>query len=84
MGVSECVIMHPGTTLQIWRLQQIRLLQQELLRNSVQGAGLKASSTLTQFPRSFLEVVNLGHNIILYSSTLKYPKVLYLESSLSK
>ena len=80
MGVLECVIMHPGKTLQIWGPQPIWLPQQEPPRNSVLVAGLKVniSLTLTQFPRSFLEIANLGQNVIPYLCTLKYVKVRYL------
>ena len=44
------------------------------------GAGLKVniSLTLAQFPGSFLEIANLGQNVILYLCTLKYVKVRYL------
>ena len=41
MGVLESAFMHPGKTLQILGPQSVRLLQQEVSRNSVLGAGLK-------------------------------------------
>ena len=48
------------------------------------GADLKVSISLSlaQVPRSFLVVVNLGNNVILYLSMLKYVKVRYLSVSL--
>ena len=80
MGVLESAVMHPGKTLQILGPQSILLRQQESRRNYVLGAGLKVNISLisTKFPRSFLEMANLGQNIILYLCTLKYAKVRYL------
>ena len=80
MGVLESAVMSPDKALQIWGPQTIWLPQQELPRNSVPGAGLKEkmSLTLTKFPGSFLEIANLGQNVILYLCTLKHSKVRYL------
>ena len=80
MGVLESAVMHPAETLQILGPQSIWLLQQEPPRNSVLGAELKVnmSLTLTKFPGSFLEIANLGQNVILYLCTLKYSKLRYL------
>ena len=58
--------MRPGKTLQMWGLQPSGLSQQEPLRNSVRGDGSRVyiSLILTRFPQSFLEVENLGQNVV--------------------
>lgn len=68
MCALECVIMHPGKTLQTLGLQPILLSPQEPPWNYAPGAALKVSTSLTgiQFPQSFLENENLGQNGIVH------------------
>ena len=69
-------------TLQILPFQPIWLSQEEPPSNSVLGAGLKGklSLTSTQFPRLFLEIANLGQNVILFLSRLKLVRLHCLQS----
>ena len=64
--------------LQMWSFQPDWLPQQEPQRNSVLGAGLKENISLAfaQFPVSFLQIANLGQNVVFLGlSTLKYVHV---------
>ena len=65
-------------TLQIWHPQHKWLLLQESPRNSVLGAGLKVQMPWIpiRFPKSFLEIENLGQNVIVHLCTLDYLKLL--------
>ena len=76
VGVGKWAVMHRGKTLQIWGPQPVWISQQEPPRNSVLGAGLQVEISLTPawFPKSFLQIENLGQHVSMHLCTLNYVK----------